>query len=125
MVSAIEVPAAPSVVSIRRGSPGIRTAGIALFIAGSVAGIYLTVTERDVNGSSTSVTDTRVGLAIVDLALVVVGSVMALGADRPGVEIRTDASAPAADRRRGALRLAGVGAAPVPGGALLGATLQF
>jgi hypothetical protein len=125
MVSALEVPAAPAVVSIRRGSPRIRAAGIALFIAGSVGGIYLTVTDRDASGMSTRGSDRRLGLAVVDLALVVVGSVMALGADRPGVEIAADASAPAAERRRGSFRLAGVGAAPVPGGALLGAALVF
>lgn len=122
MTSNVNIPNAPSVVTIRRGSPGIRTTGMVLFILGSIGGIYLTATQKDASEETTAEAELNLEIAIVDLVLVVVGAVMVLGAAKAGVEIHADSGYRAS---RSGVRFAGVGAAPVHGGAMLGATLQF
>lgn len=124
MTANVSVPNAPSVVEIKRGNPGLRTTGLVLFIIGSVGGIYLAVTDKDADEVSTAEAELRLELAIVDVVLVVVGAWMALGAARPGVDVRPETNQRASERG-GAIRFGGIGAAPIRGGALLGATLQF
>jgi len=124
MTAKVSIPNAPSVVEIKRGSPGIRTTGLVLFIVGSLGGIYLTATEKDADELSTAEAELRLEIALVDLVLVVVGASMALGAARAGVDVRPDTSWRTSERGS-AIRFGGIAAAPIRGGALLGATLQF
>ena len=125
MTATVSIPNAPSVVELKRGSPGIRTAGLVMFILGSLGGIYLAATVKDADEQSTAEEQVRLELAIVDVVLVVVGASMALGAARAGVDVRPDTNLRASSGRGGAIRFGGIGAAPIRGGALLGATLQF
>jgi len=124
MTANVSIPNAPSVVEIKRGNPGLRTTGLVLFIIGSVGGIYLVATNKDADEVSPAEAELRVELAIVDVVLVVVGAWMALGAARAGVDVRPETTQRAGERG-GAIRFGGIGAAPIRGGALLGATLQF
>jgi hypothetical protein len=120
----VSIPNAPSVVELKRGSPGIQTTGLVLFILGSLGGIYLAATEGDADELSTAESQVRLEIAILDVVLVVVGASMALGAARASVDVRSDTSWRA--RERGStIRFGGIVAAPIRGGALLGATLQF
>ena len=126
MTANVSIPNAPSVVEIKRGSPGIRTTGLVLFIIGSLGGIYLTATDKDADELSTAESEVRLELAIVDVVLVVVGASMALGAARAGVDVRPDVQ-PERASASVAARSGSAESAPLPirGGALLGATLQF
>ena len=124
MTANVSIPNAPSVVELKRGSPGIRTTGLVLFILGSLGGIYLAATDKDADELSTAESEVRLEIAILDVVLVIVGASMALGAARAGVDVRPDTSG-RASARGGAIRFGGIAAAPIRGGALLGATLQF
>jgi hypothetical protein len=120
----VSIPNAPSVVELKRGSPGIQTTGLVLVILGGLGAVYLATTDKNADEFSTAESEVRLEIAIVDVVLVIVGAAMALGAARAGVDVRPDASW-RASARGSAIRLGGIGAAPIRGGALLGATLQF
>jgi hypothetical protein len=124
MTANVSIPNAASVVALKRGSPGIRTTGVVLFILGSLGGIYLAASGKDSDELSTAEAELRLEIAILDIVLVVVGASMALGAARPGVDVRPDTHTRASEGGR-AIRLGGIAAAPIRGGALLSATLQF
>jgi hypothetical protein len=119
----LTIPNAPSMLRIKRGSPGVRTFGITLFVLGSLGGIYLVATDKDAKDLSKEEAKTRFEIAVVDLALVLVGSVMAYSADRAGAELTSGTASREAPRPR--LRLAGAGVVPTHGGALFGASLAF
>jgi len=122
LTRSVSIPNAPTVVELKRGSPGIQMTGLALFIVGSLGGVYLAATDAD--DLSTAASEVRLELAIVDVVLVIVGLSMALAAARGGVDVRPDITLRTSDRG-GAIRFGGIAAAPIRGGALLGATLQF
>ena len=95
-----------------------------LSIVGGLGAVYLAATDKDANERSTAESEVRLEIAIVDVVLVIVGASMALGAARAGVDVRPDTN-PRPSARGSAIRFGGVAAAPIRGGALLGATLQF
>jgi hypothetical protein len=120
----VSIPNAPSVVELKRGSPGIQTTGLVLVILGGLGAVYLATTDKNSDEFSTAESEVRLEIAILDVVLVIVGASMALGAARAGVDVRSDVSA-RASARGSAIRFGGIAAAPIRGGALLGAALQF
>ena len=124
MTRTVSIPNAPSVVELKRGSPGIQTTGLVLFIVGGLGGVYLAATDKDADELSTAESQVRLEIAIVDVVLIIVGASMALGAARASVDVRPDTSW-RVSARGSAIRFGGIAAAPIRGGAVLGATLQF